>query len=334
MKPGRWRWLPHLLGIGALALLSPAAGAHKPSDAYVRLEVSGQRIEQRVDIALRDLDRELDLDADADSRLTWGEVRKRWSDIEGLAAAKLKVQAEGRHCEVAGTGPARLDEHTDGRYAVLSRTLECDGPVQAVSIDYRLFAQSDPTHRGIARLAPAQGGALLTAVLGPQTPAHRFEPGAAASGSAPQGFGAFLREGLHHIAIGLDHILFLVSLLLVAVWRRENGRWVPRQHWRPAAAEVLRLVTAFTVAHSLTLGLAAAGVLAPPSRPVEALIAASVLIAAVDNLVPVVPLPRWAMVFLFGLVHGFGFAGPLQDLGLERGALALPLLGFNLGVEL
>jgi hypothetical protein len=84
----------------------------------------------------------------------------------------------------------------------------------------------------------------------------------------------------------------------------------------------------------LTLGLAASGVLAPPSRWIETLIAISVLAAALDNLRPFVPGPRWAMVSVFGLVHGFGFAGPLQDLGLMRGALAVPLLGFNLGVEL
>ena len=93
-------------------------------------------------------------------------------------------------------------------------------------------------------------------------------------------------------------------------------------------------MTAFTVAHSVTLGLAAAGVLAPPSRWVESLIAASVLVAALDNLRPFLRAPRWVMVSLFGLVHGFGFAGPLQDLGLAQGGLALPLLGFNLGVEL
>jgi hypothetical protein len=89
----------------------------------------------------------------------------------------------------------------------------------------------------------------------------------------------------------------------------------------------------YPVAHSLTLGLAAAGVLAPPSRWVESLIALSVLAAALDNLRPFMPGPRWMTVAAFGLVHGFGFAGPLQDLGLRGADLAGPLLGFNLGVE-
>lgn len=151
-----------------------------------------------------------------------------------------------------------------------------------------------------------------------------------------------VREGVDHIAAGADHILFLVSLLLVSVWHREGapagrmpmGGWLPRERWPSALGEVLRLVTAFTVAHSLTLALAAFGVLSPPSRWVESLIAFSVLVAALDNLWPILRAPRWAVVFGFGLVHGFGFAGAMQDLGLSAANLAWPLLGFNLGVEL
>lgn len=155
-----------------------------------------------------------------------------------------------------------------------------------------------------------------------------------------------VRDGIEHISAGADHILFLVLLLLVSVWQRQgapgkhsHGRrpmadWSPRGHWRGALGEVLRLVTAFTVAHSITLGLATFGVLSPPSRWVESLIALSVLVAAVDNLWPILRAPRWAVVFGFGLVHGFGFAGAMQDLGLSAQDLAWPLLGFNLGVEL
>jgi hypothetical protein len=110
--------------------------------------------------------------------------------------------------------------------------------------------------------------------------------------------------------------------------------WSPQPTAWATAREVGQLVTAFTVAHSITLGLAAFGVLSPPSRWVESLIAASVAIAVLDNIHPILPAPRWMVVFAFGLVHGFGFAGALQDIGLEGENLAWPLLGFNLGVEL
>lgn len=252
---------------------------------------------------------------------------------------------------------------------------------QGVDMDYSLFALSDPTHRGIVRWRRQADGAtaseLGVVVLGAGHPAHaqtwddlaEAAPAAMAEhvqvASAVSASGAAapvpvsatpvdgrpsplaqvirtVREGVDHIAAGTDHILFLVSLLLVSVWHREGspvwrrpmGDWLPRERWRSALGEVLRLVTAFTVAHSLTLALAAFGVLSPPSRWVESLIALSVLVAALDNLWPILRAPRWAVVFGFGLVHGFGFAGAMQDLGLSASDLAWPLLGFNLGVEL
>lgn len=318
------------LGALALFLLAGTAQAHKSSDAYLRWQVDGTRIEQRVDIALRDLDRELVLDADGDGALRWGEVRPRWAEIERLAEAAITLRADGRDCPVTGRGTPQLDEHTDGHYAVLSLQRDCAAAIGAITVDYRLFADSDADHRGIARLDGV--GATQQAVLVPGAPAQPWSIG----GDEPRSrsFAGFVAEGMHHIAIGLDHILFLATLLIVAVWRRDGRGWVPRESARSAWAETLKLVTAFTVAHSITLGLAATGVLAPPSRWVESLIAASVLIAALDNLRPFLRAPRWMMVSLFGLVHGFGFAGPLQDLGLVQGQLALPLLGFNLGVEL
>jgi hypothetical protein len=97
---------------------------------------------------------------------------------------------------------------------------------------------------------------------------------------------------------------------------------------------VLKVVTAFTLAHSITLTLAALGVVSLPSRVVESVIAASVVLAALDNLWGRLERRRWAMAFAFGLVHGFGFASVLADLGLPQDALVLALVGFNVGVEL
>src|SRR4030095_6644743 len=91
--------------------------------------------------------------------------------------------------------------------------------------------------------------------------------------------------------------------------------------------------TAFTVAHSITLTLAALGIVALPSRWVESAIALSAVLAALNNIFPIVERGRWIAAFAFGLLHGFGFAGALQDLGLPAGSLALSLAGFNLGVE-
>ena len=137
-----------------------------------------------------------------------------------------------------------------------------------------------------------------------------------------------------HIWIGFDHILFLVSLLLPAVLIRRDGQWQGRETLRASVIDVLKIVTAFTLAHSLTLSLAVLGALSLPSRLVESLIAASVILAALNNLWPLVHRWRAFVAFGFGLIHGFGFASVLADLGLAQGALVLSLVGFNVGVEL
>lgn len=377
-----------LIGLATQVWAAPA-WAHKPSDSHLVLQPrDGGVVDVQWSVALRDLDDELGLDTNDDGRLSWGEVRRRWADISAWVRPHLRLTHAGQACEAlpapADGPPPALAQHTDGRYAVLRWRHQCPpkgAEFNELSVDYRLFATTDPTHRGIVRWPSG------VVVLGTNRPTHRmaFEgvrggmagsaasmpastsataPGAevdqalvpdparedidnkAALAPTPESAMAellrFVADGVHHIAIGTDHILFLLSLLLVSVWRREGAAswWPPTAGWRPRETaraswtEVLKLVTSFTLAHSVTLGLATFGVLSPPSRWVESVIALSVLLAALDNLLPLLRAPRWAVVFGFGLIHGFGFAGVLQDLGLEPGNLAWPLLGFNLGVEL
>jgi hypothetical protein len=366
-----WRRGLHLLvALVAFLLASAPAGAHKASDAYLRLHADGPVIDARFDIALRDLDRDLDLDRDADDTLTWREVRTRWPDIAALALRDVAVSGDGVACTGALADGARatpaLTTHSDGRYAVLHLAFRCAAPVAALGVDYRLFAKTDPTHRGIVRLVGTDPDSpLATAVLSPGSGVHRFAlpqapiaptasprdtgPGPtplaatpparavppATDDATPSTFPGFVAAGIHHILIGYDHILFLLSLLLPAVWvRRDASGWQPAPAWRPALTGVLKVVTAFTVAHSITLALAVFDVLNPPSRWVESLIAASVVLAALNNLWPVIRDGRWKLTFLFGLVHGFGFASALKDSGLAHGALVSPLVGFNVGVEI
>lgn len=320
-------WLALLL----LACIAPAR-AHKPSDAYLSLHVEGEHIEARWDIALRDLDRELALDTDGDHALRWGEVRRRWRQIEDMAWPMLEIDAGPAQCEA---GPAAiapsLDDHSDGAYVVLRRSWTCRAPPRTLRIGYRLFADSDPTHRGILRIGSAALAAPLAAVLDPAAGPRQL---VLASPAPLQALGAFTAEGVRHIWQGADHLLFLISLLLPAVLVRRDGRWVAAHEGRAVLLDVLRVVTAFTVAHSITLALAVWGVVNPPARWVESVIAASVVLAALNNLRPLVGEGRWALTFAFGLVHGFGFAGALRDLGLQDAPLGWSLLGFNLGVEL
>jgi hypothetical protein len=367
-----------LIAATLLAAAALPAVAHKASDAYVSLRVTGADVVARIDVALRDLDRDLDLDANADDRLSWGEVRSRWNDIAATARDGLVLSVDGRVCTAdpvatQDTAPA-LAEHSDGHYAVVRLTWHCAAAVERLDADYRLFARTDPTHRGIVRygrdgeaprlvvMSPGAGRVHLrlsepppvsTALPLPAPATPRVAPLAAPvaaptrphdtepehdDGSPLAAFGGFVREGVHHILIGYDHILFLLSLLLPAVWLRRcdvgGTRWVPATDGRQALLGVLKVVTAFTVAHSITLALSVFDIVDPPSRWVESTIAASVVLAALNNVWPLIAEARWKLTFVFGLVHGFGFASALKDAGLARGDLVSPLLGFNLGVEI
>jgi hypothetical protein len=317
-----------------LALVAAPALAHKPSDSYLTLDIRGDTLELRWDLALRDLDNELGLDTDDDGALTWGEVQHREADVRALAFAGLKLQSGGAACEVPPTSSApglQLDRHSDGTYAVLRQTFHCPLTIRRVDVEYRLFASSDPSHRGIVRVSG--GGLERSAVMGPDMPLRQFE---LSEGSVGDTLRDFVREGMRHIWFGFDHILFLLALLLPSVLaRRSPGALdAAESTFRVASMDVVRIVTAFTVAHSITLTLAVLDLVALPSRLVESVIALTVILAAANNIWPVMRERRWLAAFGFGLFHGFGFAGALRDLGLPSGALAVSLFGFNLGVEI
>jgi hypothetical protein len=310
-----------------LILASGTAWAHKPSDSYLALRIEGANVSGQWDIALRDLDFAIGLDANGDGEITWGEVKAKHADIAAYALARLKLRSDGADCPAHATEHL-VDDHSDGAYAVLRFAAVCPSEISTLEISYSLFADLDPQHRGLLRLE--HGPATRTAIFGPERPTQAFT---LAEISALSQFLDYGREGVWHIWIGFDHILFLLSLLLPAVLTLESGRWRGVPAFRPAFMDVFKIVTSFTVAHSITLSLATLGVVSIPSRVAESAIALSVVLAALNNLFPLVLGRRWVVAFAFGLIHGFGFASVLKDLGLPEGALILALVGFNLGVE-
>ncbi len=335
--------------LGAL-FASTNAQAHKPSDSYLTMSVpsGGSDVAVRWDIALRDLDYVLQLDRDNDGALTWGEVRARGDDITKYATANLALSSKDKPCALATVAPMQLDKHSDGTYAVLSLTAACGAALSdALQVKYSLLFDVDPSHRGLVQWLPpgsttldGKAGEALSVILGTESATQNlpFQPP-----SQWQSFKQYVVEGVWHIWIGFDHILFLLSLLLpaVLVFKKINDIKLlqPASSFWGAFKEVLKVVTAFTLAHSITLSLAALGYISLPSRLVESIIAASIIVAAVSNLVrgnwdanrwskP------WIIAFVFGLIHGFGFASVLADLGLPQNALVTALIGFNVGVEL
>jgi hypothetical protein len=334
----------------ACLLLCCAAGpaaAHKPSDSYLVLRASGQHIDGQWDIALRDLDYAIGLDGDGDGQLTWDEIRSRHGQIAAYALSRLSLAVDGAAPAAAQSactitaGEQLIDRHSDGAYTVLRFRAYCPTAPAALRIRYSLFADTDPQHKGLLRLehAAAADGAA-DAATSPDGASAIFGSGQQeqvmqlARPARLTQFAAYVKHGVWHIWIGADHILFLLSLLLPAVLVWRDHAWRAAPDLRGAAIDVLKTVSAFTLAHSITLSLAALGMVSLPSRLVESVIAASVIAAALNNLAPIVRSRRWVGAFAFGLIHGFGFASVLADLGLPQGSLLLSLLGFNAGVEL
>ena len=307
-------------------LLHGVAQAHKPSDSYLRLTVEGNAIAGQWDIALRDLDFAIGLDSDQNSAITWGEVKAKHQEIAAYALSRLSLGPAGSPCRPA-IRQQMIDTHSDGAYAVLYFDAPCATAPGVLAVDYRLFFDIDPQHRGLLSLTSANG--TEAAILSAGAASQEFQ---LAGPSLMAQFLTYLGDGIWHIWTGFDHVLFLLSLLLPAVLLRRDG--VSPADLRSSSLGVLKVVTAFTLAHSLTLSLAALGVVSLPSRFVESAIAASVVLAALNNIFPVVNGGRWILAFGFGLIHGFGFASVLLDLGLPRASLLSALVAFNLGVEL
>lgn len=316
-----------LIFIVAFCLCAAPARAHKPSDAYLSLSAKDGAIDLRWDIALRDLDHAIGLDADGDGVITWGETRLQRRAIEAYAGARLDIAADGAACPLTFE-ELRIDRHSDGAYAVLTGPAACPSQPKKLDIAYRLFADIDPQHKGLLNLVVDDRA--RTAIFSPEAARQTFE-----RDEAPlwRQFAAYFTSGVEHIWTGYDHILFLLSLLLPAAAIRVGGRWLPQGSLRETSLDVLKIVTAFTLAHSITLALATLQIVQPPSRLVESAIAFSVVVAALNNVWPLVNAGRWAVAGCFGLLHGFGFASVLIDLGLPKAAMALALAGFNLGVE-
>ena len=318
--------MSRLLLLLALWLSGATAQAHTMSVSHLQVSTSdresGARLE--LDLAVRDLALTLPLDANGDDQVTWGELTAIRAQIEQLVTAQVQVASGDRGCPLL-PGEFALRRYDDGAYAALTMDARCDraGPI---SIGYRLFFERDPQHRALVTVRHA--GNITTAIASPAAPTVTI------GDPSSQPFLDFLREGIHHILIGYDHLAFLISLLLPAVLRREGGKWQPVASFRIAVGHIVAIVTAFTLAHSITLTAAALGWVTPASRWVEAAIAASVLLAALNNIWPLVTRRIWLVGFAFGLVHGFGFAGALSELGLPAGARVVALLGFNLGVEI
>jgi len=290
-------------------LAASSSSAHPMNVAYADIVVKEQQVEISISINLFELDLLLSLDHNGDGVVDQHELDARSSDILAYLHQRIAVSAGGVALPLE-PGPFHIGRAPDGRI-LFESTLRFRAQHPLVDFVIRCEPLTDlgPDHKTLATIS--REGYVEQFV---------FERGVTYQRAKADFAGylvQFLKLGVVHIFTGYDHLLFLLGLLLV------GGSFLT----------VVKIVTSFTLAHSLTLSLAALGIVSIPERLVEAGIAFSITYIALENLLFKQFDKRWAVSFVFGLVHGFGFANVLKEMHLPRSGLIGSLFSFNAGVE-
>ena len=327
-RPYPHHMLPWLIiaALLSLLLMPVISQAHQSSTAYLSIDTPQHHttaLEYR--LAIRDLALLLPIDANQDRNVQWGELTDQADALQQLTQHNLQFRAHGQPCALSLREPLLLDQRAGQTYVLQRLNVTCP-QASADQLRYDLLAGVDAGHRLIISQTGAHGrtwladvGDIVLTSKGP-TLTHIIKN--------------YLIEGTHHLLIGADHLLFLLCLLLPAVYRRQAGQWVAVAKPLQALTETVWIASAFTLAHSITLTLAALNVVHLPVRLIESAIAASIALAALNNIYPLFPQRQAWIAFGFGLIHGFGFANVLSDLPLATSERITALLSFNVGIEL
>jgi len=292
----------------AWLLVAASAAAHTGgTTGLATITLSGQTVQYNLTLPLASVTPEL---ADA-MRLGQPGINPDYAPLLKTVQQKIHVLADRNACEAAPgtiTPPAQ-----EGVNVVVVLNFACASAPHEVTIRDDMFDALGKDYHAIANLIWSGGSQQF--VFLPEARETRV----AVATSADSGrVGNFFLLGIEHILTGYDHLLFLLALIL-----RGGNLW-----------SLFKIITAFTIAHSITLALAALNIVMLPGRLVEATIALSIAYVAAENLFMRKAVShRWAVSFLFGLVHGFGFSNVLRELGLPKEGLIWSLLNFNLGVE-
>lgn len=314
-----------------LAMTCTLLQAHESSTAYLNLnQIDSNNTDESTynaeyELALRDLALLVDIDPNKDSQVSWAEVKAQTSLIEQLIKSQVKLETGTQACEMISFAPLAVNARGGFNYLYTKFQLSCAEPID--NLDYQILAGIDANHRVI--LTQVNGDTPLQVLAVGQNPLG--------SGTSSGWFAIatnFLTNGIHHLLIGFDHLLFLFVLLIPAVYLRKQKQLIAVSKPTSALIEVFWIASSFTLAHSITLSLAALQIVSIPARFIESLIALSIAFAALNNLVPMLRVRAVYLAFVFGLIHGFGFANVLVDLPLATSERVLALLSFNVGIEL
>lgn len=295
------------------------ARAHQSSVVYIDVAPSGRVVDVTLQVASGDLYEALG--QPQDHPVTQDEARAGRERLTAYFTARILVENHALPCPPELLEDGHL-EKGDGFFVVQRLRYHCARTVEDAQLTYNLFFDLDPRHQGLAHVRGFQG----------ESEAVFRDKARTLALTRPLGVldnvRDYLELGVEHIFTGYDHLAFLVGLLLIAAGLgAQRGGLVGLRY-------VVGVVSAFTLAHSVTLIVSALGWVSIPSRLVESIIAASIGLVALDNLRGPAPRHRFLVTFAFGLIHGFGFASVLREIGLPKKGLLWSLLSFNLGVEL
>lgn len=331
-----------IMAASLVAITAIPASAHRLDESYIYVDIYDTEVEGRVEFNFKELNAVLGLDLPTES-LEDAEVALEASSAEILdyASPLFGLGADGEEWSLVYTDIEVLDTE-NGFFGIFHFDVDevfAETPTN-LDVRFEVFFDVVDDHVGLFHIGNYWEGAVFANesdslnFLSPFTISNTTETFDLEDPDFLAGFWGVVLLGVDHIRIGTDHILFIVALLLPSVLVFRAARWEPASGFVPSLWRVVKIATAFTVAHSITLTLAGLGVIELPGRPVEIIIALSIILAALHNLRPVVTNREWVLAFGFGLFHGLGFAGLLGDLGLDRTNKVWSLLAFNIGVEI
>lgn len=300
-----------------------AVQAHQLSTAYLTLNSTDQQFNGTWQVPVNDLEQAIAFDLNQDGQIAWYEVKAKRSAINNYIQEHLYATANGQRCELQSNTAMQIDSHFNQPYLVLPLSVNCPNN-EVLTFNYTGLFALDANHKVIVTVN--QQTRVISALSKQQT----FD---FTTTSYLETFNQYVYQGVLHIWLGPDHILFLIALLLTCVLVRKNNKWQGIDSKVTIFKHTAWIVTAFTLAHSITLTATAMELVSPNSRWVELGIAISVLFAALNNIWPLVVRLGW-VTFAFGLLHGMGFASVLGELGLSSDYQLLSVLAFNLGVEI
>lgn len=328
-----------LLLLSLILIPAGAAQAHRLNESYIFLDVEETKLSGRFEVRLEDLNKTFSLDENGDGEVSEQEYAVRSAEVQRYVESRLRFYHQQQEHPVAVVG-SRANDYGIAKFALIEFEVPTLKPVPLqveVEYDY-LFDGFEDTHRGLLviennpRSGAVENEKQVSLIFGPGEKRQLLHLDATPWKKVLYDF---IKHGIWHIWIGFDHILFIISLLLPSVMILNSRRqWEAVGDFKSALLFVVKVITLFTVAHSVTLSLSALGIIKLPVRLVEAVIAASIIVVALNNIFPLYNRRIWIVVFVFGLFHGLGFANVLEPLGAERNSLLTALIGFNLGVEI